>query len=650
MSELSNPGQRLTAALSWSALTDAPLRGLQLAREARLVLAWDDGPFAAIYDLDGRRQHHARSPAPILAARISDDGRRVVLLVAGPRMLSLDASLGLIDDRPAPAGALGFDLDPHGRFVAVSTRSGEVILLTAEGRQVGRVAARQPFPHLRFVPAQPVLLGAAGYGMIQAFQLAPGSSPTRLEAEPIWDERLLSNLGRLEVTGDGQVILASCYNVGIQRYDVKGHNEGSYHLGGTAIHAVPDFPGRLIAAATQEGELAILNRAGNIRWRTGLAKAPVALEFDPLGRFLIYGLETGEIACLDFEGAIADRVRSGRAGPTSPGGALRRPTWSLTLARDEEEGQASVVGVVDEPTRIGVGLRDNRLRVFDAEGRSVGQSPELRGIGRFIRTAPGWIALATDRDLVLYDTRRDAWHRPDLDLVQITHLVPRPDRYGLAIVQERDRVGRASLAGRWVWRRDVRTGVEELAIGPLGLTAYTTDDGDLLVIDAAGEPTGRFQANPPEPLLIVDAPESSQSGGGPTWVSLARRAQILRGHGPDATVLWETPTPWEGWHLERVGPHLIVSAPDGRALAYDARGFLQLQVAADGGTSIVFEAADGRLRRLTARGTQLACVGFDGRVDWRSAGTAPFRPLAAARAGVAAMQATDLTWFAADPA
>ena len=39
------------------------------------------------------------------------------------------------------------------------------------------------------------------------------------------------------------MILASCYTLGIQRFDLRGRNEGSYHLGGTVSHAVPDFPG-----------------------------------------------------------------------------------------------------------------------------------------------------------------------------------------------------------------------------------------------------------------------------------------------------------------------------------------------------------------------------------------------------------------------
>ena len=121
---------------------------------------------------------------------------------------------------------------------------------------------------------------------------------------------MLSNVGRLAVDGEGGMILASCYTLGIQRFDLRGRNEGSYHLGGTVSHAVPDFPGRTIATATLEGELAVINSGGNVRWRTALPRPVVALEVDPLGRYLLYGHSTGEIVRLDLFGGKPGRPAS----------------------------------------------------------------------------------------------------------------------------------------------------------------------------------------------------------------------------------------------------------------------------------------------------------------------------------------------------
>ena len=43
------------------------------------------------------------------------------------------------------------------------------------------------------------------------------------------------------------MILVGCFTHGVQRYDLKGRNEGAYHLGGSAALAVPDFAGRTFA-------------------------------------------------------------------------------------------------------------------------------------------------------------------------------------------------------------------------------------------------------------------------------------------------------------------------------------------------------------------------------------------------------------------
>src|SRR5262249_52497343 len=149
------------------------------------------------------------------------------------------------------------------------------------------------------------------------------------------------------------------------------------------------------------------------------------------------------------------------------------------VAASEEQAETAVLAVLDAPPRIGVLTSANRLQVFDGGGKNLGFVPEILGIGRFLRTAKGWIAAATDRQVTLYDARRNAASRLDLSLVEVTHLEIRPDSFGLAIVQERDRVGRATPAGRWIWKKELRSPVEDLAIGPDGYAALTTDAGQL---------------------------------------------------------------------------------------------------------------------------------------------------------------------------
>src|SRR5947208_187507 len=84
-------------------------------------------------------------------------------------------------------------------------------------REAGRVDSRQGMAHLAFVPARAFLLASAPYGSLIGIELRPGSSG-KLDAELFWDEALLSNVGRLTTTGDGGMVLASCFTHGVQRY------------------------------------------------------------------------------------------------------------------------------------------------------------------------------------------------------------------------------------------------------------------------------------------------------------------------------------------------------------------------------------------------------------------------------------------------
>jgi hypothetical protein len=634
---------RLAPTEAWRNFTDAPLLGCSLARETTNLLAWDDARGLYIFDRHGERRSSARAPAPVAAARISDDGTLIALLVGGPRLLLLDEALAPLVDRPAPSGPLALDIDPHGRFLVVATRSAENLFYSRHGKPAGKFTTRQPLTHIRFIPMLPRLVGAAGYGMMVSYLLAEGE-PGTLRAELEWDARMISNLGRLETTGDGSTILSSSFNVGVQRFDGEGHNEGSYHLGGTAIHAVPDFPGRSIAAATQEGELCLLNRAGSVRWKTTASQPPVALEIDALGRFLILGLPSGEVRCLQFEGPISPRKTRSASKRPSGDPMLRPAEWTVPFAPDHDHAEAAVVAVLDDPPRIAAMTRTNRLQVFDQGGRLIHEAEPISGIGRIIRTSPGWIAAATDRKILLFNARKNQAHRPDIDLVELTHLIVRPEKFGLAIVQERNRVGRATPEGRWVWKKELRVPVEDLAIGPMGLTALTCDDGSLQVLDAAGEPAGHYQTDPPEPLLMVGS-YARDAANEPTWITLARRAQLLRGHSPDGDVLWESPTPWEGWQLHHVGSSFVILAPDGRALAYNALGYLQTQSPPADSNFVLAPGPKGAVHRLARKDVHVICSDLTGLVVWRSIAEQALGPLAGGAGGVVSVQGTSLAWY-----
>src|SRR5262249_29632245 len=145
--------------------------------------------------------------------------------------------------------------------------------------------------------------------------------------------------------------------------------------------------------------------------------------------------------------------------------------------------------VVDDPPLVALFTSPRRLQFFDLTGRSLGPGPDLVGVGRMLQTAPGWLAAATDRQILLTDLRHMTHRILDVMLVQLTHLAIKPDEFGLALIEERDRIARLTPASRWVWKREVREPIEEMAIGPYGFLAVTSHSGQLLIFDPAGEST-----------------------------------------------------------------------------------------------------------------------------------------------------------------
>jgi hypothetical protein len=650
---------RLEPEVTWTIVTEAPLKGLALAREAGRILAWDEGNQLYLLSTQGESLSFSRVPQRITAAAISDEGSLIALMGEGDDagLVLLSGDLNVEVERPAPTESSFLTLDPHGRYLAIGSRLGAVNFVNRMGRQAGRLETIQPVAHLCFLADRPFLVGAAAFGMLVGVEIHASRTSSRLEPEIAWQDRLLSNVGRLTVSGDGGMILASCFTHGIQRFDLGGRNEGSYHLGGTVSHAVPDFPGRTIVAATLEGELAIMNSAGNVRWRSRLARPAIAMEIDPLGRYVIYGHSTGEIVRLDLFApeAGSERAAAGEEGrpailrgsPTRTAtGSVRRPDWTIPAVGSEQQAETAVLAVTEDPACVALFTSPQRLAIYTDGGKKVAEGPEMSGVGRILRTAPGWLAAATDRHIVLCDLRRNTQRRLDLSLLELTHLAIRPDSFGLALIQERDRIGRVTSSGRWIWKHELRCPVEDLAIGPEGFAAVTTDEGQLMIFDPAGERTVGAATDATDPPLLVEAPEATPTGV--VWFTLSRRMQQLSGHDLRGKVIWNRQLPWEAWSLARIGRFAIVASADGRVRAFDRTGRVRFDGAASGDSNDNYSIDEaGEPLRISRRSVHLICAAFDGRVRWRAVGEAPLGPFAAGPAGVGILIGQSLAWFKA---
>jgi hypothetical protein len=132
-------------------------------------------------------------------------------------------------------------------------------------------------------------------------------------------------------------------------------------------------------------------------------------------------------------------------------------------------------------------------------------------------------------------------------------------------------------------------------------------------------------------------------------VTLCRQAQLLRGHGPDGQVVWESPVPWEAWQLHVLPSSVVVEAVDGRAMAIEGSGHVIVQGRGEASGSQFFEGPDKSPRRLNVLGENLVVTDLDGQVRWRAITGAEIGPRSAAPTGVAVLLGRDLAWYPDSP-
>ena len=272
------PLDALKPHLRWSQITDAPLAGLDFAREAGLILAWDDAHNLYVFDVAGNRVRSTRTPVPLLAATISDDGSQVIAASKDGDIWWLGKNLEPRLHQGTHRHLLGIAISPQGEYLATSLNDNHTYIYDCLGRRVTNLLTHRPLRFLTFLAGQPILLGVAEYGLAGCYEL---------DGEPRWQDALWSSAGHVAASGEGYAILVACFGHGLQRYGLDGTNEGAYHLGGGVARASIDYDGKLFAAATLEGEIMVVNAVGHVLWRQSLLRPAREIALDAAGQILV---------------------------------------------------------------------------------------------------------------------------------------------------------------------------------------------------------------------------------------------------------------------------------------------------------------------------------------------------------------------------
>jgi hypothetical protein len=648
------PSEGLTPRARWTHITDAPLIGLALAREAGLILAWDDSHNLYLLDLAGNRVRMTRTPVPLSLAAISDDGSQIIAAAKDGDVWWLTRNLEPRLHQGSHRHLIGAALSPYGEYLAVSMNDNHTFIYDCLGRRMTNLLTHRPLRHLAFLVGQPYLIGAAEYGLAGCYEL---------DGEPRWQDALWSSAGYVSASGEGYAILVSCYGHGLQRYGLDGTNEGAYHLGGDVARASIDFDGKTFAAATLEGEILLVNAAGQVMWRQMLPKPARDIALDGAGRCLIYGQETGEITLLDLarppsvpepvrlkpaagepsatatDAAAAAAVQASPVAAPRPAQAqLREPTWKTPVFDSETQAETAILGLIENPARVVVFTNRRRIEVIGDGGERVHASEVMGGVGRYLDIDASLVVAATDREVLVYEIASNTSNRFYERCTQLSHLRIDSEASELVIIEERDRLSRFSLSGERRWVQTIDAPVDSLAIGANRTCAITTEDGRLIVFDGEKRVIGEFRTLPREVLSMVRL--------GPRWITLAGKAQQVRSHQLDGTVEWQSPLPTEAWRLTRLAGRVVARAAGGRLFVLDVSGRMVLDSTEIPPESQLFLNRNDAASALFWRVGNLMVTDLVGRVQWRHISSETLGPMTAGAAGVACGLGRELFFFA----
>jgi hypothetical protein len=270
---------------------DARLRGLAFAREKGLVLTWDEKDWLYLFSRTGVRQGQVRNAGRMTAACVADDGTAVAAVGHQGEVWWLAPDLTCRWERAVPRRASMAALDPFGQYLAVSDTGGGLHLFDRHGRDVFHVQTPRPLRHLAFIPAQPLLVGSADYGLVAGFD------PT---GHCVWRDGPVANTGSLAVNEDGSEIVLACYTEGMYRYDRAGKPHGRWSIGEPCRQAVLSFDGTFVLAAGMSNRLVLRDRTGQTECTHALDKPPAGIALAALAEAAYVALTEGAVLGFDL--------------------------------------------------------------------------------------------------------------------------------------------------------------------------------------------------------------------------------------------------------------------------------------------------------------------------------------------------------------
>jgi hypothetical protein len=287
-----NPGQpTLSFQSAWSQSLNASPRGLALVRERDWVLAWDRNHWLYLFDHTGHGQGQVRFAGTLVAACCADDGSAYAAVGSRGEICWLAPDLTTRWQQALSSPAVTVAMDPFGQYLAVSDDRGNVHLFNRLGQPLKSLQTARPLHHLAFVPAAPVLVGCADYGLVTSFDMTGTSR---------WRDGLVAHAGSLSVSGDGSRLLIACFSEGVQGYNLEGQKQPRMSVAESCRVASVAFTGRFILIACLSNRLLVLDGEGQTLASQLMEKPIAAAALSALGDYAAVAMTDGPVKRLNI--------------------------------------------------------------------------------------------------------------------------------------------------------------------------------------------------------------------------------------------------------------------------------------------------------------------------------------------------------------
>ncbi|MBX9653644.1 PQQ-binding-like beta-propeller repeat protein, partial [bacterium] len=440
----------------------------------------------------------------------------------------------------------------------------------------------------------------------------------------IWKETMYSTVGSLAVDETGGTIVLAAYGHGLLRFDAKGRREGTYHIEHTPNLVAVEIDGSRLLAASIDGYLTAFDYEGTVLFDRKIGDKASALAMDALGRFAVLGFESGEVRFLSRDSLSLGATALTQDGTDLAAYVLRSDTtageedasWQSEIAPTSDEGASAVLCAVGMSGQIAVYTTRKTLRIYDAAGQCVHESPRIDGVGRTLHSNDITLIAASDRRLISYDPASRSSILASNDLYDISHFFATSQVNEAIVVESCDQIRRMRLPGVTHWKHRLPMRISSIAVDSIDRIAMVLEDHQLVIVDAAGKPIGRYRNRKPVPMIVAEI----ENG----WVTASLGEQLLRGHSTDGKVIWEESLAWDPWSLQHVAEHLVVTSSDGRSMLVTPTGevIAESQELREG--AIYFPLTPNVVGRIYLSGMAVIVSNFEGKLLWRR--SLPDRP------------------------